>query len=116
VRNGVHIGIDRLREAQTNTGLSNEAISRRLHISERTWRRWRDLGEVPRYHLRAVAGVLGLEFAPTRLPPIEDDGGLRELLVGIEARQRALADAVAKLDADVVALTSELRERPEGEP
>jgi len=110
VRRGVHIGSDRLREAQDNTGLSNEKLARRLYVSEKTWRRWRDLGEVPREHLPAVARELGLQFEP--LDPVvigvasesptavvEEAPPESARLEGLEHRQAQLLEMVDGLRA-----------------
>lgn len=79
-----HIGTARLAEAQKVSGLSNEAIARRVHISEKTWRRWKKVGEVPTPSLPAVASALGLELGP--------DDELRELRAALSEVRQELAE------------------------
>jgi hypothetical protein len=57
-----YLGEQRIQEAQTNAALSNEAIARIVHISEKTWRRWKKKGSIPRASLPAVAAALGLQL------------------------------------------------------
>jgi hypothetical protein len=63
------IGRARLGEAQERVGLSNEAIARRVPVSEKTWRRWKEKGEIPTASLPAVASALRLELRELEPPP-----------------------------------------------
>lgn len=49
------IGSARIEEAQKRVGLSNESIARRVPVSEKTWRRWKQSGEIPTASLPSVA-------------------------------------------------------------
>ena len=66
-----HVGSARLQEAQDAAGLSNERLAREIPVSEKTWRRWKDSGEIPTYALPAVARVLGLELRGAPQHPID---------------------------------------------
>lgn len=57
-----HIGAARIEEAQKAVGLSNEAIARRIPVSEKTWRRWKQAGDIPTAALRTVAAALRLDL------------------------------------------------------
>lgn len=99
VRRGVPLGTDRIRNAQEAIGLSNEKIARELYISEKTWRRWRDIGEIPREHLPAVAKVLRLEIEDPTAPSGEllieaRLGTIEGQIAGIERRQVELVDTL----------------------
>jgi hypothetical protein len=56
------IGTQQIQDAQNRTGFSNERIARDIHVSEKTWRRWKKAGEIPTASLPAVAQTLGLEI------------------------------------------------------
>jgi hypothetical protein len=66
-----HVGTARIQEAQDAVGLSNEAIARSIPISEKTWRRWKEAGQIPTAVLPAVARVLGLELRQAEVPPLD---------------------------------------------
>lgn len=57
-----HLGEQRIQELQSRAGLSNEAVARVVHVSEKTWRRWKKLGAIPTASLPAVARALGFEL------------------------------------------------------
>lgn len=65
------VGTQRLQEAQDAVGLSNEAVARLIPCSEKTWRRWKEAGEVPTASLPAVARALRLRLNREELPPLE---------------------------------------------
>ena len=96
-----HVGSARIEEAQKRVGLSNEAIARRIPVSEKTWRRWRQSGEIPTASLPAVAAALHLELreisdeaelSPRAAAGVEE---VRELRTLVEAllRDRGLDPA-----------------------
>lgn len=62
------VGRDRLQAAQDAVGLSNERLARQIPVSEKTWRRWKEAGEVPTYALPQVARVLRLELVEPQEP------------------------------------------------
>lgn len=72
-----------LQTAQDSVGLSNEGIARELHLSERTWRRWKEAGEVPAYYVDQVAQVLRLTIErPT--PPARELSDYEARLLRLE--------------------------------
>ena len=106
----VFIGAEELQAAQDGSGLSNEALGHRLHVSERTWRRWKEEGSVPTSYVPAVATHLRLELAQiVESEPetfsLDELQRVRELL---EEFQTYFADLSRRLDA--------LRLPPEREP
>lgn len=56
------VGTARIQAAQDAVGLSNEAVARLIPVSEKTWRRWKEAGEIPTAALPAVARALRLEL------------------------------------------------------
>lgn len=56
------LGTQRIQDAQSAVGLSNEAVARKIPVSEKTWRRWKKAGEIPTASLPAVARALRLEL------------------------------------------------------
>ncbi len=106
----VFIDAEALQAAQDAAALSNEALGHRLHVSERTWRRWKEEGSVPTSHLPAVATHLRLDLAHLVEPEpetfsLDELQRVRELL---EEFQTYFADLSRRLDA--------LRLPPEQEP
>lgn len=79
-----HIGTARLQEAQKTVGLSNESVARKIPVSEKTWRRWKEAGEVPTSSLPAVAKALRLELR--ELDPTAVDEDVTERLDRLEAQ------------------------------
>lgn len=106
VKKGVHVGTSVLQDAQDRTGLSNERLGHRLHVSEKTWRRWKIEGEVPAYHLSQVAEILGLEISNGNIPEArQTDSGRFDLL----------DERVARLEEgqrEALAILRELRQGP----
>jgi hypothetical protein len=98
VRKGVIVGTEPLQAAQDATGLSNERLARELHVSSKTWERWKKAGEVPSYYIDEIARVLRLEIErPTQRPLASPDGP-------------AIADHQAELLAGVSTLLESSRE------
>lgn len=56
------LGTARIEDAQRRVGLSNEAVARKVPVSEKTWRRWKQAGKIPTASLPAVARALNLEL------------------------------------------------------
>jgi hypothetical protein len=85
VRKGIQVGRETLQAAQDATGLSNEKLARELHVSTKTWERWKKAGEIPSYYVSEVAGVLRLEIERPvhRIPGADPDDRLGELLAGV---------------------------------
>lgn len=109
------VGSARIEEAQKRVGLSNEAIARQIPVSEKTWRRWKQSGDIPTASLPSVATVLRLE-----LHEILPDGELtpRVGAAAEEARDlRILVDALLRdrgLDPDEILRDARLQpEEPE---
>lgn len=104
-----HIGREELQRAQDTVGLSNERLARRIPVSEKTWRRWKDAGEVPTAWLPKIAEVLRLELVepPREIVEAADHldlqeqaaGGVAQLLDGQAETLAALARIEEKLDA-----------------
>lgn len=98
-----HLGKARIQGAQDAVGLSNEAIARVVHISEKTWRRWKEAGAIPTASLPAVATALRLELK--ELNPAADAERLALLESEMRETQQALAvlpqvqDALARIEA-----------------
>jgi outer membrane murein-binding lipoprotein Lpp len=104
-----HIGTARIQEAQDARGLSNERIARLIPVSEKTWRRWKEAGEIPTAALPAVALALGLELRgvePEAIDVSTPSGSVDEL----SAKVDRLASAVEELRHEILA---ELQARPE---
>lgn len=94
-----HIGTERIQQLQAAKGLSNERIARQIPVSEKTWRRWKEQGEIPTAALPAVAPVLGLELhdgeaervdmsnqrAPTQSEMADLRQEVRDLRVAVES-------------------------------
>jgi transcriptional regulator with XRE-family HTH domain len=93
-----YLGTERLHDAQAATGLSNEAVARRIHISEKTWRRWKKEGTIPTASLPAVAEALKFDVGPdeSRSALLEDR--LEEVRQGL-AEVGELRAAVARIEA-----------------
>lgn len=92
-----HLGTQRLQDAQDAVGLSNEAIARKVHISEKTWRRWKTAGKIPTASLPAVAAVLRLEISPDD-ELAELHSALAEVRQGLE-EIHDVKSAVARIEA-----------------
>jgi hypothetical protein len=117
------VGRDRLDAAQRAVGLSNERLARLIPISEKTWRRWKDRGEVPTYALPKVAQALRLELVSAS-PPLDelgpfDDGDPRRLLeeIGMAAHdglegQAEILSRLAAIEAKLDALDARQLARP----
>lgn len=110
------LGEQRIQDAQTRAGLSNEAVARVVHVSEKTWRRWKKQGSIPTASLPAVAHALRLElheFAAGRNGNHRDGGEqwqreLRdEMREGFDGLNRKLDDQAALIRA----LSAELSRR-----
>jgi len=124
VASKTEIGPERLKEAQNRVGLSDEAVARLIHVSTKTWWRWRRSGTVPTVHLPAVAKALRLEFhdEPTVLErsSAEEDGlaliaSRLQSLEGLVEEQISLTRrALELLDAQQVAAAPPTRKRASG--
>lgn len=98
------IGREVLDGAQKKTGLSNERIARLIPVSEKTWRRWKDAGEVPTAVLPRVAEILNFElrhvdgesFEVALTPPQSDL--LRQLADAVRTLERSQLLSQSKLD------------------
>lgn len=73
-----HLGSARIEEAQKRVGLSNEAIARKIPVSEKTWRRWKIDGTIPTAVLPAVAAALRLELR--EIQPENENGASPEVV------------------------------------
>jgi DNA-binding transcriptional regulator YiaG len=96
------LGTARIQEAQDATGLSNEAIARAIPISEKTWRRWKEAGEIPTAALPAVAKVLNLELLEASPMPVHvgrDGDRPDELSQRLDAIEDALAQILTRLES-----------------
>ena len=81
-----------MQELQSGAGLSNEDMGRLLHVTEKTWRRWKEKGEVPNRDLAAFARAVKVELA-TISPQEESPYGIGQLtqeLADIRAELREL--------------------------
>lgn len=97
--------------AQKELRLSNESVARQIPVSEKTWRRWKNAGEIPNYALPLVAEILQLELESQRqedlrVQPVQAEAILllqsvartdTELLEG----QREMLARIADLERDV---------------
>lgn len=100
------LGTQRIRDAQARVGLSNEAIARIVHISEKTWRRWKNQGSIPTASLPAAARALRLELHELELDmSAEQMADLRELRDHLDDQHEAV---LKRLDA----IESDLRRQP----
>lgn len=90
VRKGVRIGTDTLQTAQDATGLSNERLARELHVSTKTWERWKKAGEVPVYHLDDVARELSLQIERPEGPRVRLPEPQTQMLQELAADVREL--------------------------
>jgi transcriptional regulator with XRE-family HTH domain len=100
-----YIGTDRLQELQDAKGLSNERLARLVPVSEKTWRRWKEAGEIPTYALPALAPILGLEIRGAAPERVE--------VSAIEPEQQQLVDvlrAVQTMQAEVESLRNEFQQ------
>lgn len=105
-----HVGTARIEEAQARVGLSNEAIARRIPVSEKTWRRWKQAGEIPTAFLPTVAAVLRLELREI----VPDDQFIPSVGAGVEEARdlRILVDALLRsngLDPEEILRDARLR-------
>lgn len=100
-----HLGTVRIQEAQDAAGLSNERIARLIPVSERTWRRWKESGEIPTYALPAAARALNLEIRGAIPEPIDAEAtpsssallALRQDARDTQAAVDALRDEIREL-------------------
>ena len=104
-----HIGTDRLQTLQDAKGLSNERIARLIPVSEKTWRRWKEAGEIPTAALPAVAPILGLEIH-------NGDAGSVEVANQSRSELVELRDEVRDLRESVESLLHEVREARQAPP
>lgn len=98
VAENTRIGAARLEEAQKATGLSNERIARLIPVSERTWRRWKEKGEIPTAVLPAAARALRLDLHELNPDAESDDapnGRIDALRAELEEVQHSLEDLPA---------------------
>lgn len=108
----VDLGPEVMLEARKRTGLSREAVSRKLNVSTKTYERYEKMGQVPRHELRSVAEVLELEIEdaePTRLGvrlPSEDDR-----LAALEERAGRTEARLGEVQATVQEIRDLLRSR-----
>lgn len=98
-----HLGRQRLQDAQDSVGLSNEAIARKVPVSEKTWRRWKERGEIPTSSLPAVAKALRLELR--ELSPEVASEGVDLRLAEIEARMESALNNQARVFETLERLT-----------
>jgi transcriptional regulator with XRE-family HTH domain len=104
-----HIGTARLQELQDARGLSNERLARLIPVSEKTWRRWKESGEIPTYALQAVAPVLGLDLRGATTETLELEPTVPEVLQRLESLEssveslRQVVLAALKIDEDAQA-------------
>jgi hypothetical protein len=103
-----HIGRERLQTAQDNVGLSNERVARLIPVSEKTWRRWKDAGEVPTASLRRVAEVLRMELVSAAPTPVEIEPQIRTLQEEVSASLAALLDGQGEILARLSRLEAAL--------
>lgn len=103
------VGSQLLEDAQKRSGLSNEAVARRIYISERTWRRWKEDGEIPKASAQAVAEALSLEMRelvppeePAQLAAVPDEPASSDEI-------RELREMVAEQGEVLRAMAAELR-------
>lgn len=116
------LGTARIQEAQDRAGLSNEAVARRIPVSEKTWRRWKKAGEVPSASLPAVADALGLELhelsdahgqpAPFSRPAVAEIAEIRALLVALAERMGVDVEDVLRVHRDGAEAPPRAREAP----
>ncbi len=97
------IGTQRLQDAQDAVGLSNEAVARRVPVSEKTWRRWKEAGEIPTASLPAVASALRLDLHELKPPEPEPVTGRGE-----DPEYQALREEVTATRAMVEAILAHL--------
>lgn len=117
-----------LEAARKRAGLSTTELAARLHIDERTWRRWVKAGRLPSVSLPAVTQHLRLE-----LPAGDHDGdqashqphsglvraGVEELLDGQQEgliEQRQILELVQEILARIGALEAKLDEQGSRRP
>lgn len=91
-----HVGSARLQEAQNAVGLSNEAIARRVPVSEKTWRRWKKEGTIPTAFLPTVASVLRLELREFHPEEPDEDGRVSRLESQVEEALDLLYEIVGR--------------------
>lgn len=106
------IGQARLQEAQDSVGLSNERLARLIPISEKTWRRWKEAGEVPTYALPRVAEALGLELVKPVRPLVDEPEELLRSgpLERVEAGLTRLLDGQVELLGQLAKIETRLDE------
>lgn len=102
VADQTQIGEQRIQELQDRTGLSNEAVARVVHVSEKTWRRWKKQGSIPTASLPAVARALGFELHEVGVS--RDEPGAPRL-------EELIARLIALLE-ETLASRPQTRERP----
>jgi transcriptional regulator with XRE-family HTH domain len=111
------LGTDTMRSAMKARGLSYERAARQVPVSERTWRRWVELGAVPVHRLPRVAAILKSDEITAQVDGAadRDDEDLRRLLREelAAAGQSFLADVREIVDGALGRLESDLaRTRP----
>lgn len=104
-----HLGTARIDDAQTASGLSNEAIARQIPVSEKTWRRWKKAGAIPTAALPAVAKALRLDLRALNPegPPTEDPPDWAEVVERLDRIERAIALLLALAGPDAQESTSQ---------
>lgn len=79
------VGTADMERAQERLGLSDEKLARSLHISTKTWSRWKRRGEIPSHELPRLAPILGFELQssvePIRIQAATEDDDYRAIVV-----------------------------------
>lgn len=92
---------DDLRAAQKRLNLSDEQIAVRLHVTAKTWWRWRTEGRVPTTAIPAVARVLELDLYErfdSPVPLTRNGTGENETVEAMRSLERRVEALDAKLD------------------
>lgn len=117
--NVTHIDGKLLENARKDAGYSATELAARIHVDERTWRRWVKRGAIPTVSLPAVARYLNLELpsdpgtAADRGPSLPEalQAALAELLDGQGEILTRLEAIAVKLDEQAARLPTAQRRR-----
>lgn len=103
-RDWTEVPPDELRSAQKRAGKSDEEMAVDLHVTTKTWWRWRKQGRIPTTSVPAVARVLGLDLYEHFDSPTPADREGRQIVT-----LETVSDRLESLEASVADVAEQIR-------